>query len=131
MDHRVPQILLAEADDLLADLVAFRLELLGYAVTRIATGAQLVHRVHEAPPDVILLDIQQPDGDGLEIINRLTSDYETKNVPILVFSLDGELEIVEKAHAAGAKDFLVVPFDPAVLEHKVHRLLNLTVAQTR
>ncbi|MBX7168042.1 MAG: response regulator [Pirellulales bacterium] len=125
MRSHAPHILLAEEDGFLAELMAFRLELLGYQVQSVASGSELLVQAREQLPRGILMDSHQPDADGLDLVNRLTSDPQTKDIPILVFSIDCDLELVQKAHAAGARDFLVVPFDPTTLERKVERLLSL------
>ncbi len=124
MRDEFPYLLLAEEDDLLAEILAFRLELLGYRVGRVNGGQELLERTTEELPDLIILDMFLPDMDGFDLINQLSSEPRTDPVPILVFSTDSELESVERAHVAGADDFLVVPFDPTVMEYKVEQLLE-------
>ncbi len=127
MHDACPSLFLAEEDDLLAEIIAFRLELLGYRVCRVKGGHELLERTIEELPDLIIVDLFLPDMDGFDLINQLSSEARTDPIPILVFSTDSELESVERAHAAGADDFLVVPFDPTVMEHKVEELLERAV----
>lgn len=121
-----PHLLLAEEDDLLAEIIAFRLELLGYRVDRVKGGQDLLEQTRVGLPDLIIVDLFLPDMSGFDLINQLSSESRTDPIPILVFSTDSELESVEKAYAAGADDFLVVPFDPTVMESKVEELLERT-----
>lgn len=119
-----PYLMLAEEDDLLAEIISFRLELLGYRVERMKGGLELLEQTRRDLPDLIIVDLFLPDISGFDLINQLSSETQTDPVPILVFSTDSELESVEKAYAAGADDFLVVPFDPTVMESKVEELLE-------
>jgi len=127
MRDAYPNLLLAEEDNLLAEIIAFRLELLGYKVARVKSGQELLERMADDLPDLMIVDLFLPDMDGFDLINQLSSESRTDRVPILVFSTDSELESVERAHAAGADDFLVVPFDPTVMEYKVEQLLERAV----
>ena len=129
MKNDVPQLLLVEEDELLADITAFRLELLGYRVICVRTGAQAQARLQEDPiPAIILLDTTLPDTNGLDLLGRLSSDERTHAIPVMVLALDADLNAVQKAYRAGAKDYLVLPYDPAVLEQKVERLLSMVPA---
>jgi CheY-like chemotaxis protein len=62
--------------------------------------------------------------DGIEFINRLSNDIRTNNIPIMFLSTNGDLEDVQKAYNAGADEYLVIPYDPLVLEAKVERLTS-------
>ena len=123
-----PRLLLVEEEEVLADLTAFRLELLGYEVHCVHTGELALKAVKDTPPDLIILDPALPDMEGIELINRLSSDVETSGIPILVASVDATLDTVERCYHAGAKDYLVTPYDPAVLQQKLETMLQQTAA---
>ncbi|MEX2121098.1 MAG: hypothetical protein WD847_16015, partial [Pirellulales bacterium] len=55
---------------------------------------------------------------------RLSSEERTSRVPIMAFSSSGDLDDVERAFTAGAKEFVVTPYDPAVLQRKLQALLE-------
>jgi CheY-like chemotaxis protein len=67
--------------------------------------------------------------DGIEFINRLSNDTRTSEIPIMFLSTNADLEDVQRAYNAGADEYLVIPYDPLVMEAKVERLVNAT-AQT-
>ena len=71
---------------------------------------------------MIIVDHVLPGMDGVEFINRLSNDTRTSDVPIMFLSTNGDLEDVKKAYNAGADEYLVIPYDPMVLEAKVERL---------
>ena len=124
MAHDNPLILLLEEEPVLAEITAFRLELLGYRVTSVHTGEELLKQLVDQTPDLIIADTYLPDMNGAELINRVTSDSRYGHIPVMVFSVEADLEAVQKAFSAGAKDYLVTPYDPAVLERKVELLLE-------
>lgn len=123
MKNEPTRIMLIEEDETLADVTAFRLELSGYQV-------DVVHSAHDAfdalelhVPNIIITDLVLPDIDGCEFISRLAHDKKCEHVPIMVFSTNSALDQVEKAYAAGAKQYLVTPYDPTVLDERVESLL--------
>lgn len=121
-------ILLVEDDPLLADITAFRLELLGFEVKTVESYEVALAVCEETRVDVIIVDLELAGMKGLELINQLQISETTHETPILVFSSDPNLDVVQKAFKAGAKDYLVTPYDPAVLEAKIERLLSPTMA---
>jgi CheY-like chemotaxis protein len=118
------KIVLAEEDPTLAEITSFRLELLGYRVECVASAAALFDSVEREPPDLIILDMYLHDINGFVVAQRLATDERTSRVPIMAFSTSGDLDDVERAFTAGAKEFIVTPYDPAVLERKLQALLE-------
>jgi CheY-like chemotaxis protein len=62
--------------------------------------------------------------DGLALTERLSNDPRTSPIPIMVISDSADLEEVERAFAAGAQDYLVIPYNPAALQEKLEKLLD-------
>jgi len=119
-----PHLLLVEEDPTLADITSFRLELIGYEVTCVYSGEEAHTALAERLPDVIVLDLALSGADGFELTNQLRNDTSTTNIPILAFSTSADLEDVQRAYTAGVTDFLVTPYDPTVLEHKLSALFE-------
>lgn len=124
MRNEAPQILLVEEDETLADITSFRLELLGYRVSLAHSGEAALQSAHTSTPDLMIVDLYLPGIDGIELINRLRSDNATAEIPVMVFSVDSDLNVVANAFAAGANDYLMTPYDPAVLQDKIAKLLE-------
>jgi DNA-binding response OmpR family regulator len=121
------QILLIEGDPTLLEITAFRLELLGYAVETLDSAERALEWLREKLPSLIIVDHVLPGIDGIEFINRLSNDTRTSEVPVMFLSTNGDLEDVQKAYNAGADEYLVIPYDPMVLESKVERLTSAVV----
>lgn len=117
-------ILLVEPEPVVAEITAFRLELLGYQVQAVNSGEQALSMIGEQIPDLLITDLVLPGLDGMGLIERLTTDEETADLPIMVLSIDADLARVQAVIGVGAMDFLVVPFDLDVLQDKVERLLQ-------
>jgi DNA-binding response OmpR family regulator len=124
MSAQSPQILLLEAEPTLLEITAFRLELLGYEVVSLESAERALEWLADKLPTLIIVDHVLPGIDGIEFINRLSNDTRTSDVPIMFLSTNGDLEDVQKAYNAGADEYLVIPYDPIVLESKVERLAS-------
>jgi CheY-like chemotaxis protein len=124
----MPRILLVEEDATLLNITAFRLELLGYEVVSLESAERAMDWLQQQLPSLIIVDQELPGMDGIEFINRLSNDVRTNNVPVMVLSTNSDLEDVQKAYHAGADEYLVIPYDPLVLESKVERLTNAVAA---
>ena len=124
-DHSTANILLVEPESILADLTAFRLELLGFDMTVVSAGAQARDQLRQKSFDLLVVDTKLPEGDGIEWLTELRLEVKQDEMPVLMLSLDPSLESVRRAYLAGAQDYLITPFDPTVLEEKIQVLLAL------
>lgn len=111
--------------------MSFRLELLGFNVESVEDGGQASAAISRSVPDLMIIDTVLRDGDGLEWIARMRSEYGADRLPVIIFSLDPSLETVERAYHAGAQDYLITPFDPIVMEEKIESLLLSRPASAR
>lgn len=109
---------LVEPDELLADLVSFRLELLGHHVVCWQSGSDMLEAVGETQADCLIVDTYLPDMQGWEAILKVRKAFAADALPILTLSIDTDLSLVEQAYRAGANDYLITPFDPAILQAK-------------
>jgi CheY-like chemotaxis protein len=124
MADRPPVILFVEEDPTLLEITSFRLELLGYEVIKQQSAERALEWLREHLPSLIIVAHVLPGMDVIEFINRLSNDTRTSDVPVLFVSTNSDLEDVQRAYNAGADEYLVIPYDPMVLESKVERLAN-------
>lgn len=83
-------------------------------------GEEAINLVRESKPDVVLMDINMPVKDGIRATEEITVLSPDTNV--IMISVQGEQEYLKKAMAAGARDFLVKPFQGDELIETVHRV---------
>ncbi len=74
--------------------------------------------------DVILSDINMPRLDGEAMLMRLREDEALRNVPVLIVSSDGTQDRISRLMSAGAKGYIVKPFQPAQLRAELERVLG-------
>jgi two-component system chemotaxis response regulator CheY len=85
------------------------------------SGLQAVEKYRELKPDLVTMDIVMPDMGGIEAVREICkSDPEAK---ILMCSAMGQQALVVEAIQAGAKDFVVKPFQPSRVLEAVQRVL--------
>jgi EAL domain-containing protein (putative c-di-GMP-specific phosphodiesterase class I)/DNA-binding response OmpR family regulator len=85
----------------------------------------------ELEPDVVLLDLHMPHLDGFAVLEMLQARTADSFVPVLVLTADITTETRERALAAGAKDFVVKPFDRTEVLQRVQNLLETRVLYQR
>jgi DNA-binding response OmpR family regulator len=119
-------ILVVERDPLVRDLITLALERLGYQVSAAAEadeGLDLAGRPGQ-PPALVLVDWLLPRANGLMFMEALRGATPAARVPVIVLSALACSEVVQQAVAAGARDFILKPFDTDVLASKVRRVLG-------
>ncbi len=87
------------------------------------TGAQAVEKYRELQPDLVTMDIIMPDMSGIDAVKEIIKEFP--NAKILMVSAMGQQSLVVEAIQAGAKDFVVKPFQPSRVLESVKRILNL------
>lgn len=117
------KILLAEDDELLAALIRHRLEKGGYEVNQSRDGKEVKDYLAHTMPDIIICDIMMPYFSGMELIDFVRNELQSK-VPIIIISSAGNEENVLNAFELGANDFLAKPISPAELLVRVAKELN-------
>jgi len=118
-------VLLVEDDPEQAELASRQLGLAGYQV-RVAKSrwAFLAVLRDQGVPDVILLDIQLPDGDGFNLLTYVRHDTRLALVPVIMLTAQGELEQIRKGLALGADGYLPKPYSKSTLIDTLRRVLK-------
>lgn len=118
----MPTILIVEDDALLARLVSDMLSRDGHDVRVASDGAEAIAEAAKAPPDLLLLDVNLPDSDGIEICRRVRAT-EAADRRATIVMVTGRHDTAAKllAFSVGADDYLVKPIDVAELRSRVAR----------
>ena len=86
------------------------------------TGAKAVDRYRELKPDLVTMDIVMPDMGGIDAVRAIVK--EDPSAKILMCSAMGQQALVIEAIQAGARDFVVKPFQPSRVLEAVQRVLG-------
>ncbi|MDA1089261.1 MAG: response regulator transcription factor [Proteobacteria bacterium] len=114
-------ILVVEDDEMVQAFVDLHLGSEDYTVQTAANGAEMFVVLANAQPDLIVLDINLPDGDGLELLEFIR---ERSTVPIIIATARKDKKDRLTALRLGADDFIAKPFDPKELALRVRNVLK-------
>ncbi len=119
------RILYVEDNEDNAFMLQMRIDLEGdFEVTIAINGTDGLAAAKQQPPDLILMDINLPDFDGLELTRRLKADPATAEIPIIALTSNAMLGDREKTLEAGCDDFDTKPIDFDRLFSKMTALLG-------
>jgi diguanylate cyclase (GGDEF)-like protein/PAS domain S-box-containing protein len=97
-----------------------------WSVRSVDCGAAALQCLLDEDVELVLLDVQMPNMDGFEVARLMRGSPRTRFTPIIfVSAIAHTQEAVLRGYAAGAVDFILKPFDPQVLRHKIQSLLKL------
>jgi DNA-binding response OmpR family regulator len=116
------KILLLEDDHLIAEQIRDYFELFSHKVTWYDNGLTLVDSANPAAYDVMLLDINTPGLNGLEVLRELRAYSIT--TPAIFITAMSDLEYLKKAYALGCNDYVRKPFDIEELEIRIEHLIK-------
>lgn len=114
--------MIAEDDNVTARLTTEVLRRAGFTVVRASNGEAALEELERHHPRVMILDINMPQRDGLEVLRIVRRNLECAGTRILVLSGHAQADVEDRARRDGADDYLVKPFAPKDLVDRVRRL---------
>ena len=124
MSPAKPTILVVDDDELLRDLLEFKLRSRGYEVELAEDGEAALEAASASPPDLIVLDGMMPGLDGFQVLQRLSDSGVTRDVPVIMLTARRQEQDVVAGLSLGAQDYLVKPFLPDELVLRIQRVLR-------
>ena len=100
------------------------LERRGFRVVEAENGLAAIDQAETESPDLIIMDMQMPQLDGLSATRRIRNLKALHSVPIVAVSAYGADQFRELALAAGCDDYISTPFEPATLEGIIRTLVQ-------
>lgn len=117
----MPKIMIAEDDLTMVALLQTLLGMEGYQVVALSVDDDVLESVRHDQPDVLLLDVNLPNVNGLDVLDQVRADDETRNLKVVMTSgLNLETECINH----GADDFLLKPYMPDDLLNILKHNLN-------
>jgi DNA-binding response OmpR family regulator len=117
-------VLVADDEEDIRALVAFRLERAGYEVITAADGEEALTLTTNRLPDLVVLDMMMPKATGLEVTRSLREHDETKDIPVILLTARAQEADVARGYEAGVDDYVKKPFSPQDLQLRVQTLLE-------
>jgi CheY-like chemotaxis protein len=117
-------VLLIDDDNIFLLTIGVRLKSMGYTVCTAKDAASAISVVRKAGPDVIVLDVSLPAGDGFLVAERLQNLIASAATPIIFVTASAEPGLRERAMKLGALAFLVKPLDALTLADAIESALS-------
>jgi CheY-like chemotaxis protein len=118
------KILVADDSMTILAMVSSRLERAGYDVVTANRGDDALRLVQETRPRLVLLDVEMPGLDGVEVTRRIRADEALTGTLIVLLTGLSEASEVATGMAAGADAYLTKPFSPQDLQTQVEQLIG-------
>lgn len=117
-------VLLIDDDNTILLTIGVRLKAMGYTVHTAKDAASAVSAVRKVNPDVVVLDISLPAGDGFTVAERLQRMVSSAATPIIFITASANPALAEQAARMGAVSFLRKPFDAKQLADAIEMSLS-------
>ena len=116
---RLETILVVDDDEANRDVLARRLQRLGYGVVMACDGVEALACMRAGGVDLVLLDVMMPRMDGFAVLEQHHDDPAIRDIPVIMISALDDMGSIVRCIEAGATDYLTKPFDPVLLKARV------------
>jgi two-component system OmpR family response regulator len=117
------RILVADDDTDIRDLVTFKLRQAGYTVQAVDNGTSALAAIEADPPDLAVLDVMMPGLSGIDVLRKIRDAGRTRDVRVILLTARSRDADVDTGFATGADDYIIKPFSPRELLHRVNTAL--------
>ena len=122
--NNTAHVMLIDDDEFYRDTLIAMLEEEGVNIVGLADGKAAIDKLKHTKPDLILLDYQMPELNGIETLIQIKSNPETRSIPIIMLTGIHERSIVDQSIQAGAADYIVKPSDRETIMTKIHQTIQ-------
>lgn len=124
-DTSAPCILVVDDQEANIHTVGTLLRTFGCDVMPALSAEQALQRLGAKKPDLILLDMMMPGVSGLDLCRRIKAKAQYEDIPVIILSAAGEVELITASLETGAVDYVTKPFHKAELLSRVRTHLTL------
>ncbi len=119
------EVMIVDDDQGLCRLMTVQCRHLGLMVRTSPDAMQALLMIHKKPPDLIILDINMPAGNGLSVCEMLASDKRLSRIPVIMLSGQSDAQTIDRCRSMGAH-FVAKSADAwPIMKQMICRLLNL------
>jgi CheY-like chemotaxis protein len=119
------RVLVIDDDPAVRLVLQRNLEHAGFEVRTAEDGSGGIAAARSGAPDIIVLDLLMPDGDGFHVLDQLGRDPATATLPVIVLTAITEPGMKERCREAGAAHVMTKPFDPDALASEIQRIVEI------
>lgn len=124
------KVLIVDDSPIISRKLTMMVELLGYKVVKTAaTGTEAIAAYRASRPDVVTMDITMPDMDGIEATRRIVSEFP--DAKIVMVTSHGQERMVLEALKAGAKGYVLKPFDGKKVSEAIQKACQRVVLKDK
>jgi len=85
-------------------------------------GDVALEKLNDGQFDFVITDWNMPKMTGIDLLKKIRTENNFKNIPVLIITAEAEKENVVQAAQAGVNDYIVKPFTPEVLQNKIEKI---------
>lgn len=118
------KILIVDDDPDIVTMLTDRLQSSGYGTVSAGDGQRALELIEQESPHLVLLDVELPRLTGLDVLRRLAQSKQTDDLPVIVMTAHGSINVAVEAMKVGAYDFLTKPLDKDHLAIVIRKALE-------
>ena len=119
------KVLIVDDEHNIRNILDFSLNAEGFEVISATNGEDAFNSAVKEQPDLVILDVMMPKGDGFETCRRIKQDNRTANIPVILLTARTTREDRERGQEVGADGYITKPFSPGRLIESVQSLLGV------
>jgi two-component system OmpR family response regulator len=120
----IKKILYAEDEDDIRITAKMALELEAWEILPCNSGREVLEKVKDVKPDLILLDVMMPEMDGPTTFMELKKQPDTASIPVIFMTAKTQAKEIARYEELGAVGVITKPFDPMTLTSQIKQLLG-------
>jgi CheY-like chemotaxis protein len=117
-------VLIVDDEGHIRELVHDLIISFGYRPVVVENGLEALAIIRRNPPDIVLLDVQMPVMDGMQVLETMKGDSQMKRIPVVVMSAFDDMDRIVRCVSLGAEDYLTKPLKPALLRARIEGSLK-------
>jgi DNA-binding response OmpR family regulator len=117
------RIVVADDDQDILDLVVFKLTQAGYDPVAVGDGVAALAAIEAELPRLAILDVMMPGLSGIDVLRKVRANEATKDLDVILLTARARDSDVDTGFATGASDYVIKPFSPRELMHRVNAVL--------
>lgn len=124
------KIFIVDDDNIVHQAIAAVLSSDEFEIIHAYDGRDIVVRIQNEQPDLVILDIMMPIGDGRDICRDIRENPETKKIMVLMLSAKSEHFERILGLELGADDYITKPFNPVLVGNKIKRMCGIKLSSS-